>query len=219
MAPVHVIALLLTIGCCGIVHGTYRYYGSYLSYGMGETIMYVLHMYGGSLLPHRKWQIECQDGEAVTGIQDFVHDFERLETVKCSFMFPYKPPAQGRYPYYPHCHVRNYTNQFFCYDPQNNLTMNTFITGIYDQLDFLWQVWRPGNDDIQPYKCCSVPHGYYIDYVSCYYMPTHDMYFEYYDSGNNIITECATGYIATGISKKLNPWTALYNVDWIQCCL
>lgn len=60
--------------------------------------------------------------------------------------------------------------------------------------------------------------GYYIDYVSCYYMPTHDVYWEYYDSQNHFITLCATGYIATGIAKKISPWTGWYNVDWIQCC-
>ncbi|GAU93941.1 hypothetical protein RvY_05795 [Ramazzottius varieornatus] len=60
--------------------------------------------------------------------------------------------------------------------------------------------------------------GYYIDYMSCYYMPTHDLYREYYDSLNNFVVYCTKGYIMTGISKKISPWTQLYNIDWVQCC-
>ncbi|GAU93985.1 hypothetical protein RvY_05834 [Ramazzottius varieornatus] len=155
----------------------------------------------------------------MTGLQDFIQNYERLEAVKCSFSFPNKPPAQGRYPYYPSCHVRNYTNQYHCFDPQNaDRTLNSFITGLWDN-DFQFLTYRVPNDEpTQLYKCCKTPAGYYIDYVSCYYMPTHDVYWEYYDSRNHFVTLCSTGYIATGIAKKISPWTGWYNVDWIQCC-
>lgn len=32
--------------------------------------------------------------------------------------------------------------------------------------------------------------GYYIDYLSCYYVPTHDIYFEYYDSTFHNMVYC-----------------------------
>ena len=143
------------------------------------------------------------------------------------------------------CHVRNFTNQYHCFDPQNTeRTLNTFITGttfekaivirrknflcnllrrrnflgLWDN-DFQFFLFRVPNDEATSlYKCCKTPAGYYIDYVSCYYMPTHDVYWEYYDSPIHFVTLCSTGYIATGISKKINPGTGWYNVEWIQCC-
>jgi len=125
----------------------------------------------------------------------------------------------GRYPYYPHCHVRNYTNEFTCYNPaEHDKTSNTFVTGMWDGTDFLFQTWRIGADDIQPYKCCKTPANYYLDYLSCYYVPTHDMFFEYYDSPTFLATFCMTGYVVAGISKKINPNTKLYALDYLQCC-
>ena len=91
------------------------------------------------------------------------------------------------------------------------------VAAVWDN-DFLWQLFRPRFDDLQYYKCCKTPPGYYIDYTSCYYMPTHDQYWEYYDAPNLFVTYCTNGYIMTGISKKISPWTQLYNIDWIQCC-
>jgi hypothetical protein len=44
------------------------------------------------------------------------------------------------------------------------------------------------------------------------------MYFEYYDSPSQYIVYCAQGYVVTGMSKKINPYTKEYRYDWIQCC-
>ncbi|GAU96819.1 hypothetical protein RvY_08204 [Ramazzottius varieornatus] len=55
--------------------------------------------------------------------------------------------------------------------------------------------------------------GYYVDYVSCYYVPTHDPYFEYYDSLNQLIVYCAQGYVMTGISKKISRFTGEWFFD------
>jgi hypothetical protein len=82
--------------------------------------------------------------------------------------------------------------------------------------DFVWWTWSP-TDVVQPYKCCRTPKGYYIDYVSCYYIPTHDLYWEYYD-GNYFITQCATGYVMAGVGAKVNPINREKRIDWIQCC-
>ena len=68
------------------------------------------------------------------------------------------------------------------------------------------------------FKCCQTPAGYYIDYVSCYYVATHDVFFEYYDNAYNFIVYCAQGYVMTGISRKLNQYSNEYSFDWIQCC-
>ncbi|GAV01150.1 hypothetical protein RvY_11904-2 [Ramazzottius varieornatus] len=139
-------------------------------------------------------------------------------------MFPFKPPAEGRYPYYPSCHVRDFgvPNQYFCYVAQNSsMTVDTFMTGLWDS-EFQYWVYRVGTgfngDDTQPFKCCKTPPGYYIDYISCYYMPTHDIFLEYYDSFNHFIVLCSTGYVMTGISRKANPYTREFHIDWIQCC-
>lgn len=67
-------------------------------------------------------------------------------------------------------------------------------------------------------KCCGTPTGYYIDYQSCYYMPTRDSHFEYYDNFFNFIVYCAHGFVMTGIAKKLNPYSKELHADWIQCC-
>lgn len=97
------------------------------------------------------------------------------------------------------------------------LTVDSF-TGIWDD-EFTFAVVRPSADSFQPYKCCKTPSGYYIDYVSCYYKPTHDFHYDYYDSpSHQVVVQCGTGYVITGIAKKLNPYSSLYNVDWIQCC-
>ena len=53
------------------------------------------------------------------------------------------------------------------------------LAGFWDnELQFF--VARRGLDDTNIYKCCKTPAGYYLDYTSCYYMPTHDQYWEYY---------------------------------------
>jgi hypothetical protein len=160
----------------------------------------------------------------MVGYQDFVDDYERVQALWCKFMFPFKPPSNGLYPYYPSCVVRNYTDTFFCFDAKNaSVSINTFVTAVWDN-EYNWYQYRPGGyntingDDLQPYKCCKTPKGYYIDYVSCYYIPTHDQNFEFYDAANLIIVGCATGYVVTGISKKLDAYNAEYHVEWLQCC-
>ncbi|OQV22547.1 hypothetical protein BV898_03373 [Hypsibius exemplaris] len=148
--------------------------------------------------------------------RDNIWDFGAMTYVWCKFLFPHKPPSQGLYPYYPHCHAFDYTFQFFCYSAANHtLTADTFVVGFWDS-DFVFWTWSP-TDIKQPYKCGRTPKGYYIDYVSCYFIPTHDVYWEYYD-GNYFITQCATAYVMTGVATKSNPITLEKRIDWIQCC-
>ena len=92
-----------------------------------------------------------------------------------------------------------------------------FIPGLYDD-DFQFWTFRRKVDDRQPYKCCKTPLGYYIDYFSCYYMPTKDIYGEYYDHTSMFLVFCATDYVMTGLGKKINAWGKDYHVEWIQCC-
>ncbi|OQV13989.1 hypothetical protein BV898_11761 [Hypsibius exemplaris] len=150
---------------------------------------------------------------------DFTDDFIRVQQLWCKFTFPLKPPTNGLYPYYQRCHVRNITDTFHCYDPlRHNLTSDTFMTALQSS-NLNFNSYRlTGIDLVSPYKCCKTPPGYYIDYVSCYYMPTHDAYFEYYDSPNNFIVYCSQGYVMTGMAKKINPFTGEWRHDWIQCC-
>lgn len=84
--------------------------------------------------------------------------------------------------------------------------------------NLFWYIFVPGLTDQQLYKCCEPPAGYYIDYLSCYFQPTHDQFFEYYDTGIFFIVYCAQGFVMTGISKKINPYLQLYALEWIQCC-
>ncbi|XP_055338562.1 uncharacterized protein LOC129588392 [Paramacrobiotus metropolitanus] len=148
---------------------------------------------------------------------DNIWDFGALTYVWCKFMFPYKPPSNGLYPYYRNCFMHDYRINFFCYDPGNHtLTRNTFVVGYWDN-DWVFWTFTPNTDLIQPYKCCQTPPGYYIDYVSCYYIPTHDLYWEYYD-GNYFLVNCATGYVVTGTAAKFNPIHQEYRIDWVQCC-
>ncbi|XP_055333055.1 uncharacterized protein LOC129584767 isoform X2 [Paramacrobiotus metropolitanus] len=205
-------------------NGNIRYLGSIMAYGSGDTMLYVARNHGGPNTAKHKWNMECLDGEGMVGVHDWQDDFERIQMAQCKFLFPYKPPSHGLYPYFSSCVVRNYTGQFFCFDPQNaSLTMNTFVTGLWDD-DYTWFTYRSAAlgsaaDNYQPYKCCKVPNGYYIDYVSCYYVPTHDQFREFYDAvTHQIQILCGTGYVMTGLSKKLNPVTQLYNLVWIQCC-
>ncbi|OQV14928.1 hypothetical protein BV898_10829 [Hypsibius exemplaris] len=218
--------LLYLLSGLPTIFATLRYDGMYLPYGSGDTIVSLFHAHGGSRSHGRKWMAECLDGEAMTGIQDGVDDFERLTFMSCRFMFPHKPASQGVYPFYPRCHVRDFKTQFFCFDAQNaSATLNTFMTGLWDS-DFNFFVHRSllpsvdpfTGDSLQPYKCCQTPNGYYIDYVSCYYRSTHDVFFEYFDSTFHILVQCGTGFVMTGISKKQNPYTKEVHVDWIQCC-
>ncbi|XP_055332546.1 uncharacterized protein LOC129584413 [Paramacrobiotus metropolitanus] len=124
----------------------------------------------------------------------------------------------GLYPYYPSCVVRNYTTQFFCFDRRNStMSINTFMTAVWDD-EYQWFTWRPGADDTVGMKCCKVPKGYFIDYVSCYYMSTHDEFGEYYDSLIQFMVYCSPGYVATGMSRKIDASKQNYIIDWIQCC-
>ena len=66
-------------------------------------------------------------------------------------------------------------------------------------------------------KCCRVPPAYYLDYTSCLYKPTRDQFWEYYDDIKHLVF-CPTGYVVTGIGKKINPWDTDYHIEWIQCC-
>ncbi|XP_055331082.1 uncharacterized protein LOC129583336 isoform X2 [Paramacrobiotus metropolitanus] len=207
-----------------LVGTTQRYYGGYTVYGSGDTIISAFHNEGGTTLPHRKWIVECMDGEALVGLQDFFDDFERLQMVWCKFMFPYKPPSHGKYPYYPSCVVRNYTDTYFCLNAKDiSASINTFVTALWDN-EFNFYQFRVGGynsiqgDDLQPFKCCKTPQGYYIDYVSCYYVATHDLYYEFYDSNQWFMVFCGTSYVMTGISKKKTPFEQEYHLDWIQCC-
>lgn len=102
------------------------------------------------------------------------------------------------------CHVRNFTFSAFCYTPrEHEKTVNTFITGKRPMtlnacpspatfvvsigfwckffVGFYGKQWnfiisRVPQDNLQPYKCCKTPAGYYLDYTACYYLPTHDPY-------------------------------------------
>ncbi|XP_055332525.1 uncharacterized protein LOC129584390 isoform X2 [Paramacrobiotus metropolitanus] len=85
-----------------------------------------------------------------------------------------------------------------------------------DDLNFF--TWRIGPDDTSAMKCCTTPKGYYIDYGSCYYSPTHDQFGEFYDSNFMFLVYCSPGNVMTGMAKKLNPSSLGYNIDWIQCC-
>ncbi|GAU96463.1 hypothetical protein RvY_07904-2 [Ramazzottius varieornatus] len=160
----------------------------------------------------------------MVGIQDYQDDFFKLQNMWCKYMFPYKPASQGAYPYYPSCHVKDFAvpNQNFCFDAQNAArTVNTFMTALRDD-EFSFFIFRPGigygTDGTQQYKCCKTPPGYYIDYVSCYYKPTRDQYWEYYDSQNHFVVFCTAGFVMTGIARKLSPINRDYHIEWIQCC-
>ncbi|GAU95196.1 hypothetical protein RvY_06856-2 [Ramazzottius varieornatus] len=111
-------------------------------------------------------------------------------------MFPYKPSTSGIYPYFPNCIVRNIT--------------------LFDT-DFQYRLDRIREDQTTLYKCCRTPFGYYIDYTSCYYRPTRDQYWEYYDA-TNFVVYCETGYVMTGMARKINPYDNEYHLEWIQCC-
>ncbi|GAU96824.1 hypothetical protein RvY_08206-1 [Ramazzottius varieornatus] len=121
------------------------------------------------------------------------------------------------------------TDQYFCYDQhRHSQTSNTFMTGIWARTSNFYIYQTNGtvlgdpfglNDDFQPIKCCKTPTGYYIDYVSCYYMPTHDMYWEYYDAQSANLVFCAQGYVMVAAAKKKNPYRGFeYTIEWIQCC-
>ncbi|OWA55016.1 hypothetical protein BV898_19401 [Hypsibius exemplaris] len=170
---------------------------------MGDTIIALFHAQGGPNSTRQKWNVECLDGEAMG-----------LSAVWCKFTFPLKEPSQGAYPFYSGCHVRNFTEQPTCYDPLNHSgTVNTFITGMWNNA-WYWYTWNA----VQPYKCCKTPLGYYIDYVSCYYQPTHDVFFEYYDNLFHFLVYCAQGFVMTGLARKTNQYSREPALDWIQCC-
>lgn len=42
---------------------------------------------------------------------------------------------------------------------------------------------------------------------------------EYYNAPAYFLVYCATGYVMTGLAKKVNPYTKPdMHIDWIQCC-
>ncbi|GAU92306.1 hypothetical protein RvY_04402-1 [Ramazzottius varieornatus] len=197
-----------------LVLTTNRYYGTYTVFGTGDTIINTFHAHGGLNHGKRRWNVECLDGEAVIGIGDLVDDFQKIVNVWCKFLFPYKPFANGVYPYYPDCFVKNYTFQFYCYSPKyHDNSVDSFVTGFWDD-ESQFFVNRKIVDDINAYKCCRTPRGYYVDYASCYYMPTRDQYGEYYDATNVMLIYCASGYAMTGIAKKISPFSMDYHIEW-----
>ncbi|XP_055349906.1 uncharacterized protein LOC129596602 [Paramacrobiotus metropolitanus] len=201
----------------GLTDSTVRYYGAYQNFGTGDTVIAVLQSHGGPNDWRSRWHIECMDGEAMWGIHDLTDDFQRLWFIWCKFMFPYKPPSNGLYPYYPSCHTRNITMEFFCYDPRDNVaTLNSFVTGWWDN-EYQFRVDRVKDDRTSTLKCCKTPTGYYIDYTSCLYKSTHDQFYEYYD-GLYFVVLCDTGYVMTGTAVKIHPTVGEYYIDWIQCC-
>ncbi|OQV26050.1 hypothetical protein BV898_00180 [Hypsibius exemplaris] len=201
-----------------LVWTTNRYYGTYIVYGTGDTIINTAQAHSGPEHGKRRWNVECLDGEAVIGIHDLQDDFQKLVNVWCKFMFPFKQYTNGLYPYYPDCFVRNYTFQFHCYSPKyHEVSVNSFITGFWDN-DAQFFNFRRVVDDQNPYKCCKTPPNYYVDYQSCYYMPAKDQYGEYYDATTIILLYCASGYAMTGLAKKISPFSMDYHVEWIQCC-
>ncbi|XP_055348254.1 uncharacterized protein LOC129595315 [Paramacrobiotus metropolitanus] len=211
-------AIVVFLNCLPYVLPTNRYYGTYVTYGFGDTYINTNHAHRGPSHPHRKWNVECLDGEAVIGIGDLTDDFQKLVTVWCRFTFPYKPFLNGLYPYYPDCWALNFTFQWHCYSPKyHDASVNSFVTGFWDE-EISFFVFRPFLDNAQPYKCCKTPQGYYIDYMSCYYMPTRDQYGEYYDSSMHMLVYCASGYVVTGLAKKMSVWTKDYHIEWIHCC-
>ncbi|XP_055348256.1 uncharacterized protein LOC129595316 [Paramacrobiotus metropolitanus] len=218
-------SLCIVVGCVFLVmmggaYATLGYYRTYTVYGTGDNIISTFCAHGGPGPGHpwRKWNVECLDGEAVIGILDSLSDYQNIGNVWCKYMFPYKPPTNGIYPYYPNCFSKNMTFQFFCYTPKyHDASVDSFIVGFYDD-DFSFNIYRKTLDDPSPYKCCKAPTGYYIDYSSCYYFPTHDQFWEYYDTPQYFLVYCTTGYVMTGIGKKVNPYTTEAHIEWIQCC-
>ncbi|OWA55348.1 hypothetical protein BV898_19732 [Hypsibius exemplaris] len=97
------------------------------------------------------------------------------------------------------------------------------MTGFWDNEQNFFMS-RPGIDNVNPIKCCKPPPGYYIDYTSCYYQPTHDQYWEFYDSLTHNLVVCASGFVVTGLAKKFGPIVRVNNnptewhIDWLQCC-
>ncbi|XP_055334046.1 uncharacterized protein LOC129585407 [Paramacrobiotus metropolitanus] len=195
-----------------------RYYGTYLQYGTGDTFIDTVHTNGGPKDVLRKWNVECLDGEGVIGIRDNNDDFKRLTVIWCRFLFPYKPQLNGLYPYYSGCIMRNLTTEAFCFSPKNATnTVNTFITGFWDN-DAAFVIFRSkGEDAPNTYKCCRTPPGYYIDYTTCLYKPTHDQFWEYYDA-QQFLVFCDSGYVLTGLARRKNPYDDDYHLEWLQCC-
>ncbi|GAU97006.1 hypothetical protein RvY_08370 [Ramazzottius varieornatus] len=102
-------------------------------------------------------------GRTTVSDRDYFDDYQTAVFLWCRFAFVNKPPSQGRYPYYPTCHLRDMTTHFFCFEPQNaSETINTFITAMWDNEANFYVYRRVGPasfliDTIQPYKCCKTP--------------------------------------------------------------
>lgn len=92
---------------------------------------------------------------------------------------------------------------------------NASFSGILSYPLFVESSNKSDNNNV--YKCCKSPVGYYIDYTSCVYKPTHDQYWEFYDSTVYIVM-CDSGYVMTGMAKKVHPVVEEYYLEWIQCC-
>lgn len=188
------------------------YYSNFICFGTGDCILNTGHQEGGMRDASHKWNVECHDGEAIIGVEDVDDNFETIRDVWCKFSFPHKKPSGGYYPYYPHCHVRNFTEeQYTCFDPENpEETIHTFMSG-------LWTHTFASDDFIpETMKCCRTPPGYYIEYEKCYYKFTHDKYGEHYDG--YWLVKCDTNFIATGLGQSINPWDVGLHFVWLQCC-
>ncbi|GAU96453.1 hypothetical protein RvY_07895 [Ramazzottius varieornatus] len=183
----------------------------YLTAGTGDCIITTGYQGGGFNDEYHKWLIECQDGEAMTGIYDTFKQFLGIAQVWCYFSFPKKPPSLGIYPFYPWCNVRNLTiGEYYCYDkvfPAD--TVDTFVTALYAPVSV---------DPVVPVgmKCCRTPESYRIDYNRCQWKYTHDKAGEHYDG--YWIVKCDTDFIMTGMGQAINPWDNQLHFVWIQCC-
>ena len=68
-------------------------------------------------------------------------------------------------------------------------------------------------------KCCQIDSGlHYIDYDSCELVPTHDEYWEYFDSRNSWIVRCNDKSVMVGLGQVVNPYDNDWHLDWIYCC-
>lgn len=125
--------------------------------------------------------------------------------------------------------MRNLTGFVQCNCPvqlsKRALSMSRVVSSFYNipffpgwsDTDFQYRLDRIRDDQTTLYKCCRTPSGYYIDYTSCYYRPTRDQYWEYYDAAIFVVY-CETAYVMTGVARKVNPYDNEYHLEWIQCC-
>ncbi|XP_055342639.1 uncharacterized protein LOC129591130 [Paramacrobiotus metropolitanus] len=187
------------------------YYSHYKSFGSGDTIITASYMGGGFVDDYHRWLIECNDGEGMIGIYDTSKQFTGISQVWCYFLFPKKPPSAGIYPFYPSCHVRNFSlHEYYCYEKLWPVdTSDTFVTGLYSPT-----IYDPVNPNLM--KCCKTPPGYRLDYTRCQWKYTHDKAGEHYDG--YWVTKCDTNFVMTGMGMGMNPWENQLHYTFIQCC-